>query len=107
MLVVSLAGNEAITSQEQETITDTLITLYPDSDMKISSSLIVEPFIGKRFFTNGMIAIGLAFFLIFAVCRLQIQEISAVFGRIYGNRRTYSRLPCRLRRRSFCPDTAE
>jgi preprotein translocase SecF subunit len=64
MLVVSLAGNEAITSQEQETITDTLITLYPDSDMKISSSLIVEPFIGKRFFTNGMIAIGLAFFLI-------------------------------------------
>ena len=64
MLVVNLAGNEAITSQEQEIITDTLDALYPDADMQISSSLTVEPFIGRRFFINGMIAVGLAFFLI-------------------------------------------
>jgi preprotein translocase SecF subunit len=64
LLIVNLAGNDAITSQEQEAVTSALEALYPEAGMEVSASLTVEPFVGKRFFTNGMIAVGLAFFLI-------------------------------------------
>ncbi len=63
-MIVNLAGNDAITSQEQEAVTSALEALYPEAGMEVSASLTVEPFVGKRFFTNGMIAVGLAFFLI-------------------------------------------
>lgn len=64
MLIVSLASNEALTSQEQETVTSALTRAYPDAQLALSESLTVEPFVGKHFFTNGMIAITLSFLLI-------------------------------------------
>ena len=63
-LVVNLASNEAITSQEQEAVTAALKSAYPNTKFELSESLTVEPFVGKHFFTNGMIAIGLSFLLI-------------------------------------------
>lgn len=64
MLIVSLASNEALSSQEQETLTSALTQAYPDAQLALSEALSVEPFIGKHFFTNGMIAIALSFLLI-------------------------------------------
>lgn len=64
MLIVSLASNEALTSQEQESVTAALTQAYPAAKLTLAESLTVEPFIGQRFFTNGMIAIGLSFMLI-------------------------------------------
>lgn len=63
-LVINLASNDAITSQEQEAVTAALKSAYPNSKLELSESLTVEPFVGKHFFTNGMIAIGLSFLLI-------------------------------------------
>jgi len=78
MLIVSLASNEALTSQEQEAVTAALIKAYPDAKLALSESLTVEPFIGKRFFTNGMIAIGLSFLLILGYVGWRFRNIGGV-----------------------------
>jgi len=77
-LVVSLAGNEAITSQEQEAVTAALNQAFPDAQLDISESLTVEPFIGKRFFTNGMIAIVLSFLLILIYVGFRFRNIGGI-----------------------------
>ncbi|NLW92435.1 MAG: protein translocase subunit SecF [Syntrophomonadaceae bacterium] len=75
MLIVSLASNEALTSQEQEAVTDALTRAYPDAHLTLSESLTVEPFIGKHFFTNGLIAIILSFMLILGYVAWRFRNI--------------------------------
>lgn len=75
LLIISLAGNEAITSQEQETVTATLTKEYPDAQLKLSQSLSVQPFTGARFFKNGMLAIFLAFALILVYVGYRFKKI--------------------------------
>lgn len=77
-LVVSLAGNEALTSQEQETVTAALTKAYPNAKLTLSESLTVEPFIGKQFFTNGMIAIVLSFLLVLAYVGWRFKRIGGL-----------------------------
>jgi preprotein translocase subunit SecF len=64
MLIVNLAEDEALTSQEQQAVTDALTAKYPDQNLDLSESLTVAPFIGARFFKNGIIAIVVSFLLI-------------------------------------------
>ncbi len=77
-LVVSLASNEALTSHEQEAITAALEAAFPDAGLALSESLTVEPFIGKRFFKNGMIAIGLSFLLILIYVGFRFRNIGGL-----------------------------
>lgn len=77
-LIVSLAGNEALSSQEQEAVTSALTAAYPDTGLALSESLTVEPFIGKRFFTNGMLAIGLSFLLILVYVGFRFRNIGGI-----------------------------
>lgn len=77
-LVVSLAGNEALTSQEQEKVTAALNKTYSDAQLTLSESLTVEPFIGKHFFTNGMIAIVLSFLLVLAYVGFRFKNIGGL-----------------------------
>lgn len=77
-LIVSLAGNEALTSQEQETLTAALNEAFPDAQLAVSETLTVEPFIGKRFFTNGMIAIVLSFLLILIYVGFRFKNIGGL-----------------------------
>jgi len=78
MLIISLASNEALSSQEQEAVTTALTTAYPHAKLALSESLTVEPFIGKRFFTNGMIAIGLSFLLILGYVGWRFRNIGGL-----------------------------
>ncbi|ATW27473.1 protein translocase subunit SecF [Candidatus Formimonas warabiya] len=78
MLIVSLASNEALTSQEQEAVSTALLTAYPDAKLALAESLTVEPFIGKRFFTNGLIAIALSFLLILAYVGVRFKNIGGL-----------------------------
>jgi len=77
-LIVSLAGNEALASQEQEAVTSALTIAYPDTKLVLSESLTVEPFVGKHFFTNGMIAIALSFLLILVYVGLRFKNIGGL-----------------------------
>jgi preprotein translocase subunit SecF len=78
MLIVNLAKDEALTSQEQELVTDALLAAYPDQDVALSESLIVEPFIGARFFRNGIIAIVVSFALILVYVAFRFRNIGGL-----------------------------
>lgn len=75
MLVISLADNESITSQEQEAVTDTLTTAYPDAQFDLAESRSVQPFTGARFFKNGLLAILLSFALILVYVGYRFRKI--------------------------------
>lgn len=78
MLIVNLASNEALTSQEQETVTSALNRAYSDAHLALAESLTVEPFIGKHFFTNGLIAIVLSFLLILVYVGFRFKNIGGL-----------------------------
>lgn len=77
-LIVSLPSNEALTSQEQESVTAALTKAFPDIQFTLSESLTVEPFIGRRFFTNGMLAIALSFLLILGYVGVRFRKIGGL-----------------------------
>ena len=77
-LTINLAGNEAISTQEQSTVTAALVKAYPDAGLRLSESLTVEPFIGAHFFKNGMIAIGLSFLLILMYVGFRFRKIGGL-----------------------------
>lgn len=77
-LTINLAGNEAITSQEQEAVTSALTAAYPDANLALSESLTVEPFTGAHFFKYGMIAIALSFFLILIYVGIRFRKIGGL-----------------------------
>lgn len=78
MLIVSLASNEALTAQEQTAVTSALVQTYPDAQLALAESLTVEPFIGRHFFTNGMIAIALSFLLILVYVGWRFKNIGGL-----------------------------
>jgi len=77
-LTVSLAGNDALTSQEQEMVSAVLHEAYPDANLTLSESLTVEPFIGKRFFQNGLLAIAISFVLILVYVGIRFKNIGGL-----------------------------
>ncbi|MEA4925507.1 MAG: protein translocase subunit SecF [Syntrophomonadaceae bacterium] len=75
MLILSLADNESLTTQEQEAVTTALNQEFPDAHLTLAESLTVEPFLGARFFKNGMIAIGLSFLLVLVYVGYRFKNI--------------------------------
>ena len=75
MLIISLADNESITSQEQEIITSTLTKAYPDAKLNLAESLSVEPSTGVRDFRDGLFAILLSFSLILVYVGIRFSKI--------------------------------
>lgn len=75
MLIISLANNEALTSQEQEVVTEALLAAFPDAELSLSTTLSVQPFTGARFFRNGILAILLSFALILIYVGVRFRRI--------------------------------
>ena len=75
MLIISLANNEALTSQEQEQVTDALLGAFPEAELSLSTTLSVQPFTGARFFRNGILAIFLSFALILVYVGIRFRNI--------------------------------
>lgn len=75
LLVVNVAGNEALTSSEQTKVTDALEKSFPDSKLDLSESLSVEPFTGARFFREGLLAIAISFGLILVYVGIRFRKI--------------------------------
>lgn len=74
-LVVNLANNDSITSQEQETVTSTLTKAYPNAGLKFETSQSVLPSTGARFFRQGILAIFLSFGLILVYVGYRFKKI--------------------------------
>lgn len=63
-VVLTLAGDLGMESTVQDTLDSALKEKFPDNKLALSESSVVEPFFGKRFLTNGIIAIVLSGILI-------------------------------------------
>ncbi|MGE4484708.1 MAG: protein translocase subunit SecF [Oscillospiraceae bacterium] len=83
-LTINLAGNEAISTQEQSTVTETLTEAYPDAGLQLSESLTVEPFIGAQFFKKGLTAIALSFLLIMIYVGFRFRKIGGLSAGVMG-----------------------
>jgi preprotein translocase SecF subunit len=63
-LIISIAGNYGLDAKDQDKLDNTLKEKFPDSKLNLSESSMVEPFFGKKFLTDGLIAIGLSAILV-------------------------------------------
>lgn len=75
MLIINLAEKESMTSAEQTTVTETLTKAYPDAQLTFAGSNSVEPSTGKKFFTQGLLAILLSFGLILVYVGYRFSKI--------------------------------
>lgn len=63
-LVISVAGNEALSPVQMSEMTSALKELYPDGQFEISQSQLVNPSIGAEMLRNGLLALFIASALI-------------------------------------------
>lgn len=77
-VVISLAGTEGVSAQDQETLDNALKATFPDNGLNLSESNIVQAFIGKKFLQNSMIALILSSVLIVIYVAIRFQKISGL-----------------------------
>lgn len=77
-LILSLAGNEGLSSDYETKLLEAITAAYPDNNFVQSESNIVEPSIGARFLRNGIIAIVLAWILIVVYVWFRFKQISGL-----------------------------
>ncbi len=63
-LVISMAGNQTLSNEELNLISETLKKQYPEQNFEIDSTNNVSPFFGRKFLQNAVIAIALSAVLI-------------------------------------------
>jgi len=83
-VVLNLSGNEGLAAAEQEKLDAALKAAFPDSNLKLSESNVVEPFIGKKALNNGMIAIVLSSVFIILYVRFRFKKISGLSAGVIG-----------------------
>jgi preprotein translocase subunit SecF len=77
-LVLNLSGNSGLEAGEQDKLDSLLKSEYPDANLEFSESNVVQPFIGRRFLQNGMIAIALASIFIILYVWVRFKRISGL-----------------------------
>ena len=77
-LVINIAGDFGLDAKEQEEMDQALKAEFPDMNLKLSESSMVEPFFGKRFLTNGIKAIALGALAILIYVWLRFRRIGGL-----------------------------
>jgi len=75
-LVINVAGDAALTTDEQTLLQDALKKAFPDQNLKIQSSIQVDPFLGRDLLIRGMWAILIASILIIAYVWFRFRSMS-------------------------------
>lgn len=63
-LIFNIAGNYGLDAKDQQTFDSVLKEKFPESNLELSSSSMVEAFFGQRFLRNGIMSILLAMALV-------------------------------------------
>lgn len=77
-LVINIAGDFGLDARDQQKLDDALKEQFPDAGLKLSASSMVEPFFGKRFLRNGIIAILLASFFVVIYVWIRFRRIGGL-----------------------------
>jgi preprotein translocase SecF subunit len=83
-IVLNLSGNSGLEASEQEDLDLVLKERYTDSNLQLSESNVVQPFIGKRFLMNGIIAIALSSLFIILYVGYRFKKISGLSAGVIG-----------------------
>lgn len=83
-VVFNLSGNSGLEAGDQDKLDSQLKEAFPDANLELSESNVVQPFIGKRFLTNGIIALGLTSLFIIIYVRFRFQKISGLSAGVIG-----------------------
>ena len=83
-VVFNLSGNSGLEAGDQDKLDSQLKEAFPDANLALSESNVVQPFIGKRFLTNGIIALGLTSLFIIIYVRFRFQKISGLSAGVIG-----------------------
>lgn len=83
-LVVNVAGNEALTTQEQQAMTEALTQAFPDQQISWSEARLVNPFIGRQTLINGLLAVLIASVLIVLYVWIRFRTISGASAGIFS-----------------------
>ena len=83
-VVLNLAGNSGLDANEQDKLDIALKEKFPDANLELSESNIVQPFIGKRFLINGIKAIVLASIFIILYVWIRFKKISGLSAGVIG-----------------------
>lgn len=77
-LVISLAGNKSLTTEEQDQLYNALTEKFAANEIEQGSTTNVEASIGRRFLTRGLIAIGLAAIFIIVYVTFRFSVVSGI-----------------------------
>ena len=77
-IVLNVAGNEAISIEQQAALETALDEKYPEGNITLSESNNVEPFIGARFLRRSILALVIAFALIVVYVWIRFKQISGL-----------------------------
>lgn len=83
-LVINVAGNQALTTDEQLALTDALTKAFPDNKIAWSDARLVNPFIGAQTLQNGLLAILIASVLIVLYVWVRFRTISGASAGIFA-----------------------
>lgn len=83
-IVFNLSGDSGLDASDQDKLDTALKEEFPESNLTLSESNVVEPFIGKRFLTNGIIAIALTSLFIIIYVRFRFKKISGLSAGVIG-----------------------
>lgn len=83
-IALNLSGNSGLDANEQEKLDAALKSEFKDANLQLSESNIVQPFIGKRFMINGMIAIALSSVFIILYVGVRFKKISGLSAGVIG-----------------------
>lgn len=73
--VITVAGNDALSTEEHENLTDTLLSLYESNALKLEQTVNIDPVMGKEFFFKCLVAIGLASLLMVIYIAFRFKKI--------------------------------
>lgn len=77
-MVITLAGNEGLSPEDQTKLYDELVKVNPDVSVELSESYIVEPYIGKQALENSAKAIIIASVFIVVYVAIRFSAISGI-----------------------------
>lgn len=77
-LVINIAGNFGLDAKDQKTFDASLKKEFPDTNLELSESSMVEPFFGRKFLLNGIIAILLASFFVVIYVWIRFRRIGGL-----------------------------
>lgn len=83
-LVINVAGNKALTPEQQSSLKTALQEAFPKAELEVSDANVVEPFIGREMLINGIYALLIAAVLIVLYVWIRFRAISGPSAGVYS-----------------------